>query len=209
MRAHRPHQLPAQLPARLPDGSPPEPTRSLLMALLGAKILFICIFLPTVVGADGQFIRPIEVATATWPHIMGMFAATGAILQLLGDRTGPRITAATLNVMTVSIGALCSYFLAGSAPHFAAAMAFIAIGALIGIARQPWSFGRALWISGLLIAVALGWVATIAEPLRNLGLSGAGALLLIGGGVGIANAERRARSTATLPRAAIVRAPRG
>lgn len=185
-----------------------DPTRHLLVALLGAKILFICIFLPTIVDADGRTVRPIEVAAATWPHIMGMFAATGATLRLLGDRSGPLITTVTLNVMTLVIAVICAFFLARSAPLFATAMALVALGALAGIWRRPWSFGRALWISGLLIAIALGWVATIAQPLSNLGLNAAGALLLMAGGIGIARAEYRARSTAQLPRAAVVRPPR-
>lgn len=178
--------------------------RGPLIALLGALGMFVCMFVPAVISADGCGVRPIEYALATWPHILGLFAATGALLSLLGDRSGAVLTGVALLLFDATAACGCGLYLLEHSTGAATAMFALTVLALASLPIRPWTLARALWISGLVAGVAMGWLTTVAEPAFGLHLSAASALCLCVGGAAYERRERQEVRGPELPRAAVV-----
>ena len=176
-----------------------------VIALVGALITFACMFVPVVVGADGQPVRPVEFAFATVPHLMGWYAATGAALLLLGDRKGAAFVAVTLRVAAAVAAGASALYLVLLAPAVALAMFAVVVLSLFSFRQRPWILARSLWISGLLTLIGLYWLRTVAEPAPGFWLNELGAAMLIIGGGRLEQAGRRTACVGRPARAAIVR----
>jgi hypothetical protein len=163
---------------------------------------------PALLGEDGRQVRLIESGQTAWPLFVGMLAATGVLLALLHDRWGAALTALVLLVLDVAVALTGGWFLLQRAPGLAPGAMLLAGMSLFSL-RGDVSLARALWISGMLVLGAMGWLAGAWVSIAGLGVVAVGAALLVLGGIRWERRQRRAGRRAELPRARLASGAHG